>query len=467
MADQFMISNLVIDTTNVKGWTTHSIDPGVIRALNAGASELDPSTAQVTRVEPVFTGSTVDIKTILDLVFAPAAGAGTYMIPHVPITANQVDVHFTNVAAGGAHGGAGLNPRGRISKGIVVVTGLANNADGILEAQVSVYADYDGTNSPIVFSDENLPAFVTAPTLYVLRAIKNGSAGSVLHKLNNINIDFGINVTRQRPANSIYPTDSSVDGYRPTMTFSTDDLATALAASGLSGTTAPAGGLIVYLGKYDPTVPGVKATEALTLTFRGAADGTGSPWYTNGIPLGGNAPIALNYMVQGIGGTTLVVASSPLQYGNAGVSLPSESTDAAIFGPGPIAEAGAEKEVIDGNVDFGMNWQTRGSSALPWPTVAFLTRRDPVFTINTSDMDYVLGLGIEGREINTSFATYWRKYTQDGQPDAQASVHISLSCTGGLIVPTAIGGGHGQLLPSGFIVQPTGGLSLSVAASMP
>lgn len=457
MAEQFMIERVVINGTTIKGWVRSQINPGITRTLNAGGSELDPSHVTTTDVSPMFTGATVDLAALITVAFTGK------IIPHEPIVTaeNEATIwlkHVAEAADGGGHGGAGENTKAVIEYGCLVVRSISN-IEGLLVAEVEIYADYDGTNAPVTFTaDENLPVGAAgSPNLWVLRAIKDGT--TVLDQLNNVVIDLGVTVQRFRAANSLYGTQTVVTGFAPRVTWQTADLATALAASGMSGAVAAAGGLTVYAGQYATDGPGVNAAGAYGFVFR-----AGSPWFTPGIALGGPAPAMLEYTCMGKWGDAINLSEPPLTV-SSGLTLPAE-TFTAQFGPGPIKDNTTQIAYSGGRMDFGMDWRMIGGRNIPGPTRALLRRREPSITLQAQDIDYVAGLGIAGRNVNTSFTAYFRKFNAQGMGITTGSVHVSVSCSAGRIEPANLGGDHATLLEPGVLITPTAGLSVSVAAAI-
>lgn len=462
-AEQFMIERMSLAGTEVKGLISCEIDSGLQTALNAGSSQLDPSIIAVTGRRPVVRGRIVDAKTILDLVFN--AGGTQYLIPHKALASGAVgDIYFQSAAAGGTQGGAGTNIKATVNKGMVIVDRIGNNGDGLFEATITILADYDGTNAPITLtaSDQNLLAGTGAsPKLWTIRAIKNGSAGSVLNRLAAITIDFGVRAIQLPSSNSISFVDGAVTGFSPRCNWRTADLATALAASGFSGAVAASGGLIVYIAEWDPANAGVKATGGLSLTFA-----AGSPWWTSGLDIAG-APLMADYQCVGIGANALDLASRPMIYANS-VSIPDDNTTSSLWMIGPAKDNTTEIENEQSRIDFGLNWQVTGPSTLPWPTHATLTRREPIFNLTTRDIDYFLGVGLDGKAVSTIFKQYLRKCTSDSTPIADATTgHILLSCAAGRIMPGGgLGGDSNQLLNPELSVIATGGLTLNTSTTI-
>lgn len=463
-ANQYTIERIVFGATQVKSWATYDIDPGIVEALDQGSSQLDPTQSHITRLVPLVRGATFDVKTLCDKMWN--TGGVYYPIPHIPIAAGSVcDIYFQRAAAGGVAGGAGTNIKATIAKGAFVPESVQQNGP-YAAVTGTVYAVFDGTNAPVVFATAQslLSGSGAATQFYVLRALKNGSAGSVLHGLNGLSLNFGIGVQQSLPSNSIYAQAVTLNDFRPTLSFETTDLATALGISGLAGATAAAGGLLLYLGEYDPAAAGVKAATALTLALP-----ENSPFW----PTGGSFDRtigAVRYEAHGIGNDSgLAYANSPLAYAT-GATLPSESTSAGLFGMPIVKDNATWAEIESVSFDFGPNWLiTPGANmgSYPWPLHATLPRREPMFDLNCRDAEYYTGLGISGRAVSSAFKLFLRAMAAQGVPvDNATASHVLLSAAAGRIIPQRMTGAHNALSTQAVRVRPTGGLSLSTGVAI-
>jgi len=448
MAVQFLIERIDADGTEIKGITRSAIDPQITRDLRAGCSELDPSLVNVTRCTPQFTFATLDMS-ILTTMFLNT-------IPHIAI-ATKCDLWLQAAAAGGTRGGVGTNTKCGAVKGIIIPTRLAN-VGGLAELSCAFYADYNGAVAPVVYTaDQNLPAGAAGATSrWVARALKNNT--TVLSKLGNLSLDFGITVRRQIPANSIYSYDTVIERHAPTMDWDTEDLATALTASGLSGAVAGAAGMILYIGQYDQaTTPFVLAASARTITFR-----TGSVWFPTTLRRGGEGEMTVGYRCIGLGSA----AAPPLAHAT-GATLPAETTDAAAYRIGPAKDNTTEVALSDWSLDFGQDWRVSQENTLQWPSYCTLVARQPSFQITAPDVDYLAAVAVGGKMVATAFAAYARKMTANSQQQADASaVHIKISCASGLIETMNLGGESEALINGGLRVTPTAGLTLATASAI-
>ena len=118
--------------------------------------------------------------------------------------------------------------------------------------------------------------------------------------------------------------------------------------------------------------------------------------------------------------------------------------------------------------DFGLNFVLVRASGAPYPTSAYISSRQPVFTFRTGKTDEGASVDMFGRAVSTAFAFYFRKGTNNGDrvPKSTAQ-HCKISCTAGDIETNEVGGTAGQDAELVTTVRPTGTITLSVASAMP
>ena len=449
MPTQMTLTRIDLNGTAIRGLTTSEIDPGLERTLNAGGSVLDPALRATVGIKPLVRCSTRDIGTLLAQLFG-----GSRKIPHVPITAAGADLtlYWQSLAHGGARGAAGTNIKTTITKGLLVPTTLSNSGKEA-ELGFEIAADFDGTNLPILFATaQNLPGSfdLHSPALWRICQLRNGSAGSVINQIGEASIDFNVEVDRSDVLSTLYSLGSRVTGCNPRLTFSTSDCAVALAASPPQvGALAAAGGLIVYIAQYVAANPFLQTTGAIALTF--AAN---SVWYPVGINLG-KFPITIDYDVLAKGGDD--VATAPLTYAS-GATLPGTGFTPTLFMQGPAYDNTTPVDVAGGRFDFGMQWEQRRPSTLPWSNVAVLPKRERSLQIQTADPGYYATLaGTNGRAISTSFRIFLRKMVNQSEPYGDAATeHVKLLMSAGFIEPERMSAGHGERAEPTIVVTPLG-----------
>lgn len=450
---QYLLEKIVVDTTVYAGLANVNLSHGVQSTIDAGGSELDPSLAAVTHVDPVVEFDTLDLATWL-----PALFSG-HKIPHLPI-GTSAQLYLQATAAGGTRGGAGTNIKMNVTKGVFVPTALFSRG-GITGLRMRLYLDWDGTNNPVTFSvSQNLAAgSAGAPSLWAARAIK--IASTTIARLGDITLDFGITVGRAAPANALYAMASTLTRQAPQMGWETHDIATALAASGASALASGSGGIQLYLGQYDDDAPGVLSSGAMAIVLR-----AGSVYWPSTLQIDpGATPLRIRYTAVGQGGDAF--ATDPPMTLSTGLALPSEAASAAHYRPGRIVLDGTAVEFVRAGVDFGVNVQTHGPAALPWPNYTTVVRREPTVTLQSADADFMAGtLGLAGVDIASSFLVYLRKQTDGGEAVADGSgVHVSLLAGNGRVEPSGLGGGHAEFQRGDVVVKVLGGLAIATTAT--
>jgi hypothetical protein len=436
----YLIDRVVVDVATaafdctVKGATEFRVNEGIQSRLEGGAGVVDPTTRATLSVLPVATIRTTDVKTVLDAFFGDSN-----LVPHIPIVGGTVDLYLQATAAGGLRGGAGTNIKLTISAGIVVPTRLSNDP---AELEFEIHGIWDGSNEPLQRSpSEDLPAgSAGATSLYRLCALKDNA--TVLYQLANTVLDFGIRVGAMQPTASLYGTTVAIDGCEPEMTWETADIATALALCGFSGAAAGAGGLILYLGKYDEDGSIVEAATALTLTMRG-----GSYWFPEQIRLQ-NGAVMSSYRAVGLGGT---LSQPPLTYSGAGTTWPAASASKKEYMIGPIKKNTTEVPIVAGGTfDFGLDVRRDRDPSLLWPDRAFVMERRPTLRVQTLDGDFYETLD-QGAE--DSCIVYLRAMEVSGEQVADATAqHVKLTMSTAWWEPADIGAAHAQEVPGSLVV---------------
>lgn len=449
MPTQYGLARLDWGSTAIRGLTSLTVDPAITKTLNSGGTTLDPALRRTTGIRPLLHGRTRDVGTLLAALYDDSR-----VIPHIPITATGDDLigYFQSLAHGGGRGTAGTNIKMTITKGVLVPTALSNT-DKAAELSFTVYADYDGSNVPVLFeTDKDLPSpYTTAATsLYRVTALKNGSSGTIINHISSLSLDFGITVGRTDEVQNLYPSGSRITGFAPRMRWQTTDCATALAASGpATGAQAGSGGLLLYLGVYSEGSPYLSTSSAITLALA-----AGSVWYPVGINLG-EFPIQVEYDAIGKGGDT--VATAPLAYAT-GATLPAVDVTPDLFMSGPAYDNSTAVDIVNGRIEFGLQWMPRSPVTLPWSNTCVLPSRERSITITTADPDYYATLAAtNGRAVSTSFRVFLRKMVNQSEPYGDAETeHVKLNVTAGFIEPGQFGGEHGQRIEPAIVVTPVG-----------
>lgn len=435
MARKFFIERVVIGATTIGGVISQSIDPEIESVLDSGSSELDPSRHSIEQVFGLITFSTLDVGVCLGLLSSTT-------IPHKRITAGTVATVYLQAASdGGTRGGAGTNISLEINAGTLIVTGIAGTGRRAV-ANVTIACSFDGANLPIVrTTSDDLPAGQPgAAKVWRAHGVKDDT--TTLARITDWSVDFGIRFDRVALKALIYSPELELVTFAPRGTFATNDLASALALSGIQGAQCGAAGLKFFIAEYDDDGVGVLTTGAYALTFR-----AGSIYWPTGFTLA-QGITSIAYNVLGIGGTN---AQPPLTIAT-GQTVPSETTSSGLFRAGPIKRDATEIEYASAAVDFGIDWVPIMPAALYWPNAADLIDRRLSVRVTTHDVESLLSLG-NGTPIITGLHLYARRQTGDGDPVADGTAsHVKLSLNAGMLVPGAVRGEHRGIVTGEFAV---------------
>lgn len=452
---QFLIEKLVVDSANYTGLGNLRLQNGVASTLNAGGSELDPSIIATTEVVPQFEFDTFDMATWLPALFT------SNKIPRLAIS-SSAQVYLQATSAGGTRGGAGTNIKCNVTKGVFVPRALLFR-NGVVGLRIGLFCDWDATNAPVTFSaSQNLAAGAAgAPSLWTIRALKIGT--TVINRINDLTLDFGIEVGRAAPRNTLYRMDTTLTRQVPRAAWGTHDIAVALAASGASVLASGTGGIQIFLGQYDDDTATVLTTTAMVLTLR-----AGSCYWPTTLEIDPAAvPLTIRYAAIGQGGDTFAT-DQPMTLAT-GQTLPSEGATAAEYRPGRIVLDGAALDYVRASFDFGISGdvEVHGPASLPWANFTTLKRREPTLALQLADAPtFVSTIGLAGVDIGTSMIVYLRKQTAQGEAVADGSgVHISLTASNGKVEPIGIGANHNELVRGDLVAKFLGGLTIATTST--
>ena len=454
MANQYLLNRMEINSaaTSVGGMVSYALRPNIVSSRMAGGSELDPSKFITQTIAPEFEFVTLDVATVLALMID-----GVKLVPHIKI-ASATDFWFTLLTDGGNHAATGI--RMRLTKGVIVPVSLSNTG-GLLQLRCAVYADFDLTNLPIVWTTgQTLPGGgLASAALWSLRAVQDHT--TTLMGLTDISLDFNVRANRFTPSNVLYATETTLDAVAPTATWSSTDVAAALGVCGFGGKVAGANGLKFYLGQWATNAAGpVAGSSHYTLTMRAA-----SVWCIEAIDFGAT-PLTVRFRAYAKGGSSVAVASAPLSLAS-GQALPSE-TAAATFMVGPFKDQSTLYEIqTGGGVQFNAAWNLHKADSLPWPDHCAIVRREPTFGVTPNSPEFVSGLTTAGRTFATAFAFFLRKLTVNSEPVANATAeHISITAAGGHWHIASHEGQHAQLVAASAVFTPVGAITISTGVAI-
>lgn len=430
--------------TVIRGVARIGSDDGISEIISAAASEVDGTLSAIVRQVPRLTVTSLDFKTVMDLVWANT-------IPHHPFT-TDFDVYLQEMSDAGTRTGNGIKLK--FSQGILVPVSIGEDS-GRTTITFEILPTWDGTKAPVV-KTTGVALAVAAPgttVLYKNAALKNNT--TVLSQISDFSYTFGVTAEPLVPANSVWPTGYATTNFAPRLSFGCSDLASILALSNISGASAGAAGLIAFFTKYDTAAIGAVAAQALTLTLP-----TTSCFYLTDLPYGEGINVA-RYEAIGVG----TDAAAPCTYAT-GVANPAETADPAIFTGGPVKHNTTVVYVASGSFSPGLDVRVNKDPAVKWPTQWNIMSRQVRFTGQAFSGDFWQALGGYGTAIDTGFHIYWRKHTLNSAPKADGTAeHIKITINAGFIRPGAADAAHAAQGSFGFDVVSVKGAGATATVS--
>lgn len=437
-----LLERLVLGAQVVGGLTNTRVNEQLLEQLDAGGSELDPTKISIDKLDPLITGTTLDVKVILDACFGNPV---TKIIPHFAAATggNEIDVTLADATEGGTRG-AGARQY-RIEKGVLVPLRVYASG-GRAACDFAIYPVL-GTNKPIRRLATTAAASAPA-ALWRLCGIREGV--TILYGIMDWSIDFGIAVRTLQPACSQYSTIAGLFGYAPTAQFSTHDIGVALgqvtSAGAIIGNAVGASPLEFVLAPYDANgLVDASANAGIALQFR-----QGGLWFPQSIDLPTMGPAVMQMGVVGIGAASgLAVTDVPLTFDR--TSTPDAEAAATQYMTGPALDNATPLEVESGRVTFGLSVLPTTPAHQPWPTSVFIARRETRFAFTLMDAVAYASLwtavtDVPARAIATAFHATLRKVTAQGVAVADATAeHTKISLTAGTILGRAINAEHAQI----------------------
>lgn len=283
-----------------------------------------------------------------------------------------------------------------------------------------------------------------------------------LQQMHGIRVVSGTQLTRIRPGATVRTLASILARAKPTMPFSTRDLATFF--TDVSPVTGLAASGAVTMRLWEREEGGVFETGAENLTLTA----------TGGILI----PQSVTAERDSVDGATLQAVFHP-KYD--GTNLPIVVTDAVDFdlAPaaaftsqfylGPVYHNSAEiLGVMSATVEFGITIAGAPLTPGPYDKSLCIVDVEPVIRFTTHKADAAAAVSMFSRALSSSLAVYFQKGAASSDRVAAATEqHCKLSCTAGNIVTEEIGGEAGQDALVQFTVHPTSDLAVSVASAIP
>ena len=254
MGNQYVISAFKNSTNLIKGVQNLGLSPNLQQILSGGSGAVDPTFVAVGQIAPEITFEATAIKTAL-------AGLGGIN----GIALSNGTFYFQRMLADGKRAGASLNIKVVAASGIIIPTQI--RAAQSREATIGYRAvprSSNGVLSPIAFTTlQSLESGQDqANEIYTLGPVTvNGTA---LPGVDDVTLDFGINLEIIIADGGIYPTFVGIMSRAPFFTVRTFDLDT-LASWDIDG---------VAQGETDSTIVlqsqvegGVRGSSPITFTI--------------------------------------------------------------------------------------------------------------------------------------------------------------------------------------------------------
>jgi len=194
--------------------------PGLINgdiAINAEliaeltGSAIRPRHTAINSISPVLSGSCYSLATVLGIIGTTGLGIDSDTNPGVTLTlALMTDM--------GQVSGGSSNKTYLIKKGVFVPRSLRCSSRGDATLDFEIYTVQKASNLPIVIGTGSLPTLAVAEARWTIGPIDLG--GVVLSDFNQIDIDFGLQITPEAVESAIYNKYIGVINQIPKITIS-------------------------------------------------------------------------------------------------------------------------------------------------------------------------------------------------------------------------------------------------------
>lgn len=236
------VHQIVYNSIQLRGITSQSFTTGINTMPLQGGGGLDPSNMITVKSDQTFEFGTTDLKLALDAV-------GLLPIPITGTASDTLKFYMRELTDGGTLAGSTTDLVGTINKGTIYLKSITVNLEGPAIATYVVVPQFDGTNTPCVFTQ--------AAAVALTRDAIAWGAGTV--KINSVDIPFqsitydtGFTMERMGTgAGLIYNTECFTYSRNPKITIGLKNILHILPA-GLSpniGASAP-GTAVFFLRKY-------------------------------------------------------------------------------------------------------------------------------------------------------------------------------------------------------------------------
>jgi hypothetical protein len=204
-----------------------------------GAGQVSRSFAAINGIEPMITGSTTDLATLISNL------SGGYLGLPTSTTYTTLSVFGTATVNRATIGGSSTHFKNVVNDGLFVMKGMSASQGGVASSNLEVHCIYDGTNLPFAYATGvSLPATPAVSQLFTLGPASY--SGSAISGVTNLDFDLGITVKKESSDGEDYPTYCYIDAIDPKITLTLKD-ASFISTIGLTGTSQGATASTFYL----------------------------------------------------------------------------------------------------------------------------------------------------------------------------------------------------------------------------
>jgi hypothetical protein len=236
---RWTLYSLDYGASQLKGIVSQSIDPGILAKVLSDDGQVDPTYAYVAQAAPMVSFSTR----------AVAAALAVCGISGLAVTSPPAILYFQQLDDLGTRESGSVHLTGTVNRGLLVPRTLraAQGEEAVLS--FDLFCLYNGTLLPIVWAaSAALAGDVGSAEAFTVGPVSiNGAA---LDNVQEITVDFGIQVRTGSKDGEAYPRDASILVRRPTITVRTTDLSV-LQSLDVAGAKQGATDSVVYFRKLD------------------------------------------------------------------------------------------------------------------------------------------------------------------------------------------------------------------------
>lgn len=275
--------------------------------------------------------------------------------------------------------------------------------------------------------------------LHVVHGLLLPSA-AFLSQLQSGTINVGIQEIAVVPAGFPQPLAVHTGGIRPNVTFTTSQIATLLAATGVYGYSAA--GNFDFFCKATADL-GVRVADATTSHIRLRATEGLLNWMSIDAGQDGVATANCRFVPTYDGTNAPLVAAGS-------VALSGTPSGGECFSMGPVYHnSSGIPGVVGWSLDLGISFIEVASDGEPYLTYLAVREINPILTIRGVRAQDLVTYTMGGTAVTSQLNAYLRRKTADGGFYADgSSQHIEFAATNGIILPSSASGGGNEAIGS-------------------